>query len=77
MNDIAFFPVHTKADLDQLDADEITTGYLEGLDGEPEPGHNRGRAFWHGWRNGMTDRGRIPKDRAMADLAREVVGRRA
>jgi hypothetical protein len=48
-------PVTTVAELDTLDATEIIEGYLSGLDGDPEPGDNRSKAFWHGWRNGHMD----------------------
>jgi hypothetical protein len=69
----AFQPVATKADLDTLDPDEIVAGYLEFRKGDPEPGPNRGRAYWHGWRNRAHDAGEIPGDAAMAQLAHEVV----
>lgn len=67
-----FAPVRTKADLDTLDHDEIVAGYTETKRGDPEPGPNRGRAYWHGWRNAMIDFGEIPKDDAARDLAREL-----
>ena len=72
-----FEAVTSKADLATLDQEDIVQGYLEGLLNEPEPGHNRGRAVWHGWRNGMVDGGWRQKDVAQAELARAVVGRRA
>ena len=50
-------PVSTLADLDQLDLDEMAQGYRSGMDGDPEPGGNRSRSYWHGWRNGRTDKG--------------------
>lgn len=68
-----FEPVRTLADLDTLDQNEIVSGYLSAERGDPEPGENRGRSFWHGWRNGMIDLGELPKDDAAAQLAREVV----
>ena len=70
---IMYFPVTTVEDLDSLDDDEILEGYRDGLRGEPEPGDNRGRAVWHGWRNGMIDSGRMEKDEAAATLARRFV----
>jgi hypothetical protein len=69
---MTFEPVRTKADLDALEHDEIVAGYLEYRSDDPEPGPNRGRAYWHGWRNAAIDHGRIPKDQAAAQLAREV-----
>lgn len=63
-------PVTTLADLDSLDSAEIAEGYRDGADGEPEPGGNRSRSYWHGWRNGRVDRGHAKKDAAQAELAR-------
>lgn len=71
-----FRPVSTKADLDTLDEAEIIQGYRDGLADDPEPGSNRSRSYWHGWRNGMADKGRIPMDCHMRNLAREVVRNR-
>lgn len=68
-----FKPVETVADLEMLDPEEIRDGYWSGWDGDPEPGNNRSRAFWHGWRNGARDKGRIPQDDAMTRLVHEVV----
>lgn len=69
-----FEPVRTKADLEALDDDEIYEGYLSAECGDPEPGPNRGRGFWHGWRNRMIDLGAIKSDAASHQLAQEVVG---
>lgn len=66
-----FKPVLTSADLMTLDSAEIVEGYMDGRDGDPEPGNNRGRSYWHGWRNGMVDSGRMEKDEAMAALAHD------
>jgi hypothetical protein len=68
-----FNPVRTIADLDTLDHDEIVEGYMDGFGGEPEPGNNRSRSYWHGWRNGAVDGRHREKDEAQAALAREVV----
>lgn len=74
------WPVSTLEELDQLDPDEMYAGYRDGRDGEPEPGGNRSRAFWHGWRNGAVDGGHRAKDEAQAALAaivhREMLGSR-
>lgn len=70
-----FQPVRTKADLDFLDEDEIVEGYRAGFRGEPEPGSDKSRSYWHGWRNGAADTRRIPSDDAMTQLAREIVGK--
>jgi hypothetical protein len=61
------------ADLDTLDPDQMLEGYLSAERGDPEPGENRGRAFWHGWRNRMIDYGELPSDDASAQLADELV----
>lgn len=65
-----FALVRTLEDLDSLDEQDMIDGYRDGLAGEPEPGPNRGRAFWHGWRSGMMDRGLLPLDEAAQTLAR-------
>lgn len=71
-----FRPITNPADLDLQDPDEITAGYLAGLNGAPEPGSDRSRAFWHGWRNGRMDGGFAPPDAAQIELARAVMARR-
>lgn len=68
-----FKPVATVSDLETLDGDQIVEGYLSAERGDPEPGENRGRSFWHGWRNRMIDMGEIPADNAARRLAHEVV----
>jgi len=66
-------PVTTLDDLASLDQGEVIEGYRAGLDGWPEPGNNRSRSYWHGWRNGALDGKHIEKDAAHAELARVVV----
>jgi hypothetical protein len=68
-----FEPVRTVADLDTLDAKEIVEGYRSAERGDPEPGLNRGRAFWHGWRNRMIDCGELPHDDASRQLVHEYL----
>ena len=70
-----FKPVETVSDLDTLDSDEIVEGYWAGKDGWPEPGNNRTRSFWHGWRNGAADGRHREIDAAQRRLAYEVVRR--
>ncbi len=70
-----FSPVRTKSNLALLDDEDIVRGYLDALDGAPEPGSDKSRSYWHGWRNGRTDRGITPIDGAQQQLAREIVGR--
>lgn len=67
-----FAPVRTKADLDTLDHDEIVAGYTEARRGDPEPGPNRGRAYWHGWRVAMMDMGEIEIDADHRHLVHEI-----
>ncbi|TAL90930.1 MAG: hypothetical protein EPN62_00930 [Candidimonas sp.] len=69
-----FQPIRTKSDLALLDDNEMLAGYYSGLDGSSEPGTDKSRSFWHGWRNGHVDRGLAPVDAAQSQLAREVVG---
>lgn len=68
-----FEPVSTKADLGTLDADDVLAGYRAGLAGAGEPGSDKSRGYWHGWRNAMVDRGVVRIDRAQELLAREIV----
>jgi hypothetical protein len=70
-----FQPVATLADLETLDATEISAGYREFERGDPEPGPNRGRAYWHGWRNAAMDAGQIERDAAAWQLVHEVAPR--
>lgn len=65
-------PVSSVADLNTLDEAEIIEGYRDAFDGG-DCGDNRSRSYWHGWRNGMMDRGRMPKDEHAAALAHEVI----
>ena len=68
-----FAPVSTIADLESLDQDAIVEGYASAERGDPEPGPNRGRAFWHGWRNRMMDLGVIEHDAASRQLVSEFI----
>lgn len=68
-----FEPVRTAADLASLDQADVYEGYVSAERGDPEPGPNRGRAFWHGWRNRMIDMGILPVDDASIQLVREVL----
>lgn len=74
-SEVTHTPVRTLADLDTLDEDEILDGYRDGFRGDPEPGDNRSRSYWHGWRNGNCDRSGAVPDSAMTALVREYVGR--
>jgi hypothetical protein len=64
-------PVQTAAELDQLDHSEIVEGYHDGLAGDDEPGDNRSKSYWHGWRNGNNDRN-SKSDAAQRALVRSV-----
>lgn len=65
-------PIATVAELDALDQDEVVEGYRDGLQGEPEPGDNRSLAYFHGWRCGAMDAGRIEIDAVHRRLVAEV-----
>ena len=69
-----FRPVETVADLNSLDSDEIVAGYLYGWTCSDEPGGDKSRCFWHGWRNAQTDKGRASPDVHQQRLAHEYVG---
>ena len=68
-----FKPVTTLADLATLDSAEVVAGYWSGKDGDPEPGNNHTRSFWHGWRNGAADGKHREPDDAQRELCRVVV----
>ena len=48
-------PLSSVRDLDVLDEADCVAGYLAGLDDAPEPGSDKSKSYWHGWRNGMMD----------------------
>lgn len=69
-------PVLTVDDLVALDGDEdMVEGYRDGCNGEPAPGDNRSRAYWHGWRVGAMYAGRIPIDAEHTALVHNVAPR--
>jgi hypothetical protein len=70
-----FTPVRTVDDLHSLDHAEVLEGYMSAERGDPEPGPNRGRAYWHGWRNRMIDMGALPPDDASRALVRDYINR--
>lgn len=70
-----FQPVTTLDDLDSLDDAQIIEGYASAERGDPEPGPNRGRAFWHGWRCRMMDFGLIQSDEGHRKMVRDYVAR--
>ncbi|WP_398482535.1 hypothetical protein [Tardiphaga sp.] len=66
------FPViSTLAELDALDDDEIFAGYTEAKPTDPEPGENRGKAYWHGWCNRQRDAGVLDWNPIHADLVHQ------
>jgi hypothetical protein len=77
VNMAEFAPVRTVADFRQLDEGDILEGYLDGFHGGPEPGSDRSRAYWHGWRNGRTDAGLAEPDAAQRALEEEFALLRA
>ena len=70
-----FAPVTTLEDLDSLNDAELLEGYQSAERGDPEPGENRGRSFWHGWRCRMFDYGVLKAPPEHAGLARDWVKR--
>lgn len=70
---MTFEPVTTLKELSTLDEDQMTKGYVAGLNGSSEPEQHLGKSYWHGWRNGMIDSNRMPSDAASAELARQIV----
>lgn len=52
-------PITTLAELDASDDDECVQGYRDGRADPHEPGNNRSRSYWHGWRCAQMDAGRM------------------
>lgn len=69
MSNVKYFPFSQMADLDLLDETEMVAGYRAGTDGQELPGECT-RSFWHGWRNGCADSGRLEHDESMSRLAK-------
>jgi hypothetical protein len=72
---VNFAPVKTLEELDSLDHAEMIEGYAAAERGDPEPGPNRGKAYWHGWCNRMRDFGELPIDPEHLALVRAWVAR--
>lgn len=68
-------PLSSACDLDVLDDADCVAGYRAGLNDAPEPGSDKSKSYWHGWRNGMMDKGRLPIDGAARNLAHEFARR--
>ncbi len=75
MANYPFDPPRTAADLDSLDDAEIYAGSRDYQRGDPEPGPNRGRAYWYGWHVAAMNHGDRETDEAMRDLVRAVTVR--
>lgn len=69
-----FQPVETVEDLNGLDDDEMLEGYMYGLNNDAEPGSDKSRSFWHGWRNGAVDSKRKEIDGHQMRLAEAICG---
>jgi hypothetical protein len=66
-------PVLTSKDLASLDDDQVLDGYLSVIRGNyATPGSDKTRSYWHGWRNGMADKGKIPVDQSVRQLAADA-----
>lgn len=70
---LSYFPVSNISELETLDEKEIVEGYLDGLKNEPKPSGNRSKSYFHGWRNGMIDIGKIPHDKFSDNLVNQFV----
>jgi hypothetical protein len=68
-----FEPVSTVQDLKLLDETDMMNGYLSGFHGDPIPGSDKSRSFWHGWRNGQVDGGFAKSDDAQRSLVRGLM----
>lgn len=72
-----FTPVATVSEYRLLDEGDVLSGYLDGVSACPEPGSDRSRAYWHGWRNGRVDAGLARPDTAqmLLEAAFAALGR--
>lgn len=65
-------PVVTAEELDSLEPAEVLEGYMDGLrDPIHEPGDNRSKAYWHGWRNAANDKAKTA-DAAQLALVKDL-----
>jgi ribosome modulation factor len=72
-----YTPLSTHAELDLLDMDDCVEGYRAGLNGRTEePGSDKSKSYWHGWRNAMIDRRLMEPDEAWYSLLREGIAKR-
>lgn len=67
-----FVPVQTLEELDTFNQEDMVNGYHAGRRDDPEP-FDKGKAYWHGWRNGMIDCHHMPDDAASRLLAQLTV----
>lgn len=72
---MGFVPVSTLEELYTFPDADLREGYASADRNDPEPGDNRGKAFWHGWRCRMFDLGAIEIDEAHRVLTRAWVER--
>ncbi len=66
-------PVESVSELDALDDRDVLSGYEAGRNGREEPSIEFNRSYWHGWRNGMMDSGRMKGEAASAKLAHDAI----
>lgn len=59
----------------ELMTDDVVDGYRAGYRGESEPGNDKSRSFFHGWRNGRVDGGHDKIDARQTEFARAWVAR--
>jgi hypothetical protein len=53
--------------------DDVIDGYRSGYRGDSEPGSDKSRSFFHGWRNGRVDAGHEKIDTPQVEFARAYV----
>lgn len=70
-----FKEVATVQDLNNLDEKEMVAGYLAGINNDSQPGSDKSRAYWHGWKNGMCDKGRMVPTDIHRGLVMQIVGK--
>ncbi len=72
--DVEREPITDMETLAKQDERDMRSGYEAGLNGREEPGVEFNRSYWHGWKNGMVDSGRVKNpDAHQAKLAHEFI----
>ena len=65
-------PIDNLTTLDNLDSRDLVSGYFAGLNGDGhEPSVEKNADYYHGWLNGMCDKGRMQPSATHKQLVHE------